>query len=194
MNLTSSQSERQCPHRACSVLLISCTNCVVCHGSQVGSWTNQSRVSRPLDQSGVSIHLVAGGAGEVPGHAAGGGGGLDDEALQDAVAEGVSRVQLQPPLLGEQAPPPGRLNSGDGRVRAEEIHYNCPVSSVQCPVSSVQCPVSSVQQCPVHLMKVGVMRRLCSWPGGSRVWLLPKLLGVSSGPPSRTLKALIKDS
>ena len=135
MNLTESQSERQCPHRACSVLLISCTNWVVCHGSQVGSWTNQSRVSRPLDQSGVSIHLVGGGAGEVPGHAAGGGGRLEDEALQDAVAEGVARVQLQPPLRGEQAPPPGRLDGGDGGVGAEEQHY-----SVQCP----ECPVSSV--------------------------------------------------
>ena len=38
------------------------------------------------------------------------------------------------------------------------------------------------------------MRRLCSWPGGSSVWLLPKLLGVSSGPPSSTLKALIENS
>ena len=39
-------------------------------------------------------------------------------------------------------------------------------------------------------MKVGVMRMLCSCPGGSSVWLAPKLLGVSSGAPIKTLNAL----
>ena len=39
-------------------------------------------------------------------------------------------------------------------------------------------------------MKVGVTRMLCSCPGGSSVWLAPKLLGVSSGAPIKTLNAL----
>ena len=34
------------------------------------------------------------------------------------------------------------------------------------------------------------MRMLCSCPGGSSVWLAPKLLGVSSGAPIKTLNAL----
>ena len=39
-------------------------------------------------------------------------------------------------------------------------------------------------------MNVGVIRRLCSFPGGSRVWIVPKLLGVSWGDPISTLNAL----
>ena len=39
-------------------------------------------------------------------------------------------------------------------------------------------------------MKVGVMSRLCSCPGASLMELLLILVGVASGDPSSTVKAL----
>ena len=43
---------------------------------------------------------------------------LQDVALQQAVAEGVTRVELQLLLLGEQTPPASWLYLGDGGIRA----------------------------------------------------------------------------
>ena len=42
----------------------------------------------------------------------------------------------------------------------------------------------------ISLMKVGVMSRLCSCPGASLMVLLLILVGVASGDPSSTVKAL----
>ena len=128
---------------------------------------------------GPGVAAGQGGPGdlrEVPGDTASLLGHQADGALQQAVAERVFLKHLQTCFIRKEAFSLLRDNILNGWIRAKikESYYLFLCLNI----------------IGISLMKVGVTRRLCSCPGASLMVVLLILVGVASGDPSSTVKAL----
>ena len=105
-------------------------------------------------------------------------GGQADGALQQAVAERVFLKHLQTCFVWKETFSLLRDNILNGWIRAKIKAF------------ILYALVSRIYVIVISLMKVGVTSRLCSCPGASLMVLLLILVGVASGDPSSTVKAL----